>query len=107
MDDDLFSKLDPSRREFLKRLARAAFVAPLLLSFSMDGLSPESAMAGEKEDHDHEEKSKDTAGGKGKKPKPDQGSNQAMKPAKGKQPKPGQGSNQTMQIIDPAALPVK
>lgn len=39
-NDDLFEKVEPSRREFLKRLLEgAAFTTPMLVSFSMDGLT--------------------------------------------------------------------
>lgn len=44
--DDLLQHLDPSRREFVKGLiAATSFATPLIASFSLDGLTIESAEA--------------------------------------------------------------
>jgi hypothetical protein len=43
---NLLAKVDPNRRGFVKRvLAGAAFAAPIVATFSIDGLSVDSAMA--------------------------------------------------------------
>ncbi len=38
MSDDDFGKVDPARRRLLLQLATAAWVAPLVVSFDLDGL---------------------------------------------------------------------
>ena len=45
--EEILSSADASRRDFLKKvLVGTTFAAPVLASFSMEGLSPESASAG-------------------------------------------------------------
>jgi hypothetical protein len=45
--EEILSSADASRRDFLKKvLAGTTFAAPVIASFSMEGLSPESAWAG-------------------------------------------------------------
>lgn len=43
--DELLSRVDESRRGFLRKVIGGAFAAPLLASFSMDGLGVSSAEA--------------------------------------------------------------
>lgn len=44
--DPVLEQVDPEKREFLKKvLVGTAFVAPIVASFSMDGLSPNEAFA--------------------------------------------------------------
>lgn len=43
--DELLSRVDESRRGFLRKVLGGAFAAPLLASFSMDGLGVSSAEA--------------------------------------------------------------
>ena len=44
--DPILEQVDPEKRDFLKKvLAGTAFVAPIVASFSMEGLSPNEAFA--------------------------------------------------------------
>lgn len=44
--EPILDQVDPSKREFLRRvIVGTAFTAPIVASFSMDGLSPNEAFA--------------------------------------------------------------
>jgi hypothetical protein len=44
--DPILEKVDPEKREFLKKvIVGTAFVAPIVSSFSLEGLSPNEAFA--------------------------------------------------------------
>jgi len=47
------SDAEPSRRAFLARFAGAAFVAPVIASFALDGVAHASEKGGQKGHHRH------------------------------------------------------
>jgi len=43
--DKLLENVDPARRHFLKRVLGAGFVAPVVATFAIEALTPDSAKA--------------------------------------------------------------
>jgi len=48
-----YSGAEPSRRAFIARLAGAAFVAPVIASFALDGVANASERGGRNDPHHH------------------------------------------------------